>query len=198
MTFGTCGNARTAVLLEAPAERMGLSTDRGTDYRMDDKPYSELTYRVLGAAMRVHNALGPGLKEAFYQRALSLELENGGLGFEAEYSVEVELEGVRVGLLYLDHLVEGELIVEEKAFSHLLTDDEIAQVITYLCATYKKVGLLLNFGRHRLEYRRIFTPTSNVERWRERIRRYVWTPSEPSDPLIRSTNPLTVHPLGRR
>jgi GxxExxY protein len=162
---------------------------------MQDKPLADLTYRVIGAAMGVHNALGPGLKEAFYQRALSLEMEKSGLGFEPEYSVEVELEGVRIGLLYLDHLVEGELVVEEKAFSHLLTDDEKAQVITYLCATEKKVGLLLNFGRHRLEYKRIFTPTSNIERWRERIRRYVWIPRATHDPLIRSTNPLTDHPL---
>jgi GxxExxY protein len=162
---------------------------------MDDKPLSELTYRVIGAAMRVHNALGPGLKEAFYQRGLSLEMEKSGLAFEPEYSVEVELEGVRIGLLYLDHLVEGELVVEEKALSHLLTDDELAQVITYLCATEKKVGLLLNFGRHRLEYKQIFPPRNNVERWRERVRRYVWTPREPPNPLIRSANPLTVHPL---
>lgn len=162
---------------------------------MQDKPLADLTYRLIGAAMRVHNSLGPGLKEAFYQRALSLEMEKSGLGFEQEYSVEVELEGVRIGLLYLDHLVEGELVVEAKAISHLLTGDEIAQVITYLCAIEKKVGLLLNFGRHRLEYKRIFTPTSNIERWRERVRRYVWTPRDPPNPLIRSADLLTVNPL---
>jgi len=161
---------------------------------MRDKPLADMTYQVIGAAMRVHNALGPGLKEAFYQRALSLELEKTGLGFEPEFSVEVELDGVRIGLLYLDHLVEEALVVEVKALSHLMTDDEIAQVITYLCATEKKVGLLLNFGRHRLEYKRIFPPR-NIERWRERIRRYVWTPRQTPDPLIRSTNPLTVNPL---
>jgi len=182
------------LLVEAPSKRMSLSTDRRTDYRMQDKPLADMTYQVIGAAMRVHNALGPGLKEAFYQRALSLELEKTGLGFEPEYSIEVELEGVRIGLLYLDHLVEGELVVEEKALSHLLTDDEIAQIITYLCATEKKVGLLLNFGRHRLEYKRIFPPR-NIERWRERIRRYAWMPRQTPDPLIRSANPLTVHPL---
>jgi GxxExxY protein len=162
---------------------------------MQEKPLSDLTYRVIGAAMRVHNALGPGLKEAFYQRALSLEMEKGGLGFEPEHSVEIELDGVRIGLLYLDHLVEAELVVEEKALSHLLTDEEKAQVITYLCATEKKVRLLLNFGRHRLEYKRIFPPKNNIERWRERIRRYVCVARETPNPLIRSTNPLTVHPL---
>jgi GxxExxY protein len=158
---------------------------------MLEKPHTELTYRVIGAAMRVHNALGPGLKEAFYQRALSLQMGNAGLGVEPEYSGEVDVDGVWVGLLYFNHLVEGELVVEEKALSHLLTEDEIAQVITYLCATEKKVGLLLNFGRHRLEYKRIFPPRNNIDRWRERIHRYVWTPRQGPDPLIRSTNSLT-------
>ena len=156
---------------------------------MDEpKPLEDLTFRVIGAAMRVHNAIGPGLKEAVYQKALSLEMEKVGLSFEAEKPVTISVDGIEIGLLYLDHLVEGQLVVEEKAFSHLLTQEEIAQVITYLCATGLNVGLLLNFGRGRLEYKRIFPP-KNVERWRERITRYVWTPV-----ASRSVNPLT-HPL---
>jgi GxxExxY protein len=155
---------------------------------VEAKPLEDLTYRVIGAAMRVHNTLGPGLKEAAYQKALSLEMEGAGLSFEAERPVEIFVDGVSVGLLYLDHLVEEQLILEEKAFSHLLTNEEIAQVITYLCATRLNVGLLLNFGRRRLEYKRIFPP-KNVERWRERINRYIW---RPKDAL--SVNPLS-HPL---
>lgn len=150
----------------------------------EPKPLEALTYAVIGEAMSVHNKLGPGLKEAAYQKALSVEMEAAGLSFEAERPVEVLLDGTTVGLLYLDHLFEGQLVVEEKAFSHLLTNEEVAQVITYLCATGLQVGLLLNFGRRRLEYKRIFPP-KNVERWRERINRYVWKPDE-TYPLIRS------------
>lgn len=150
---------------------------------VDPKALEDLTYEVIGAAMRAHNKLGPGLKEAAYQRALSLEMEAAGLSFERERSVEIFLDGVSIGLLYLDHLVEGQLVVEEKAVSHLLTQEEIAQVITYLCATGLQVGLLLNFGRRRLEYKRILPP-KDVQRWRERINRYVWRPRESSD-LIR-------------
>ena len=152
------------------------------------KPLEDLTYKVIGAAMKVHNALGPGLKEAAYQKALSLEMEKTGLSFEAEKTVTISVDGAEIGLLYLDHLVEGQLVVEEKAFSHLLTQEEIAQVITYLCAASLNVGLPLNFGRRRLEYKRIFPPR-NVERWRERISRYVWKPQQ-----TLSANPLT-HPL---
>jgi GxxExxY protein len=152
------------------------------------KPLEDLTYTVIGCAMRVHNQLGAGLKEAAYQHALSLELEAAGLSFETERPVEIFLDGTSIGLLYVDHLVEGQLVVEEKAISHLLTNEEIAQVITYLCALEMDVGLLINFGRNRLEYKRIFPP-KDVTRWRERIRRYLWTPR---DQL--SVNPL-VHPL---
>lgn len=149
------------------------------------KPLEDLTYKVIGCAMRVHNALGPGLKEAMYQRALSVEMEHAGISFEEEYDVEIAVDGVSIGLLYLDHLVDGQLVLEEKAFSHLLTNEEIAQIITYLCATGNPVGLLLNFGRRQLEYKRIFPP-KNVARWKERISRYVWTPKDVSD------NPLPI------
>ena len=150
------------------------------------KPLEDLTYNVIGAAMSVHNALGPGLKEATYQRALSLEMEKAGLSFEAERAVTVSIDGSQVGLLYLDHLIEGQLVVEEKAISHLLTREEMAQVITYLCATGTQVGLLLNFGRRRLEYKRIFPP-KNVSRYRERINRYLSTPRQTV-----SVNPLPI------
>ncbi len=150
------------------------------------KPLEDLTYKVIGAAMSVHNALGPGLKEVAYQRALSLEMEKAGLSFEAEKAVTVSIDGSQVGLLYLDHLVDGQLVVEEKAFSHLLTREEIAQVITYLCATGTQVGLLLNFGRRRLEYKRIFPP-KNVSRYRERTNRYISRPRQTV-----SVNPLRI------
>ena len=150
------------------------------------KPLEDMTYKVIGAAMSVHNALGPGLKEAAYHRALSLEMERAGLSFETEKAVAVSIDGSQVGRLYLDHLVEGGLVVEEKARSHLLTKEEIAQVITYLCATGTQVGLLLNFGRRRLEYKRIFPP-KNVGCYRERINRYLATPRQTA-----SVNPLSI------
>jgi len=151
-------------------------------------PLEDLTYQVIGCAMRVHNQLGPGLKEAAYQHALSQELQAAGLSFETERPVEIFLDGTSIGLLYVDHLIERQLVVEEKAISHLLTNEEIAQVITYLCALELNVGLLINFGRNRLEYKRIFPP-KDVARWRERIHRYVWNPKATA-----SVNPL-AHPL---
>ncbi len=70
------------------------------------------------------------------------------------------------------------MIVEEKALSHLLTDEEVAQVITYLAAMGLQVGLLINFGRQRLEYRQILPP-KKLDEWQNRIRRYLWNPPRP-------------------
>jgi GxxExxY protein len=143
-----------------------------------DGPQQDVTYKIIGAAMNVHNALGPGLKEIAYHNAMSFELAKMRLGFEEERPVEIYVDGSSVGLLYLDHLVEGTVVVEEKAFSHLLTEEEGAQVITYLAATGFPVGVLVNFGRQRLQYRRILRPR-NLDEWQNRIRRYTWTPHRP-------------------
>jgi GxxExxY protein len=150
----------------------------------------DVTYKIIGAAMRVHNELGPGLKEAIYHRALSAALRDAGLAYEEEKPVRVELDGEFAGLLYLDEFVEDEVVVEVKALAHLLTQEEVAQVITYLAVTESKVGLLLNFGRPRLEYKRILPP-SKFEDWRNRVRRYLWRPDTSSErsksnPFIRS------------
>ena len=140
-----------------------------------DAPYSDITYKIIGAAMEVHNKLGPGHKESVYQKALSAKMLEAGLSFEEEKPFEIFIDDAAVGLLYLDHLVEGVVVVEEKAFSHLLTNEEVAQVITYLAATGLPVGLLLNFGRKRLEFKRIFPP-KKLEGWQDRIQRYLWKP----------------------
>jgi len=152
-----------------------------TDNRMAEEqsiPHRDLTYKIIGCAMAVHNQLGPGLKETVYHKALSANMLAAGLSFEEEKPVEIFLDGVSVGLLYLDEFVEECVVVEIKAVSHLMTREEMAQVITYLAAIGAPVGLLINFGRRSLEYKRILRPTK-LDVWRDRIRRYVWTPSRP-------------------
>lgn len=142
-----------------------------------DGPLQELTYRIIGAAMAAHNKVGPGLKESAYHHALTLELQEAGLSCQEEKAIEILLDGTSIGLLYLDLLVEGSVVVEVKAISHVLTDEELAQVITYLASTGLKAGVLINFGRKRLEYRRVLPPRK-LDAWRSRIRRYVWTPKK--------------------
>ncbi len=121
-----------------------------------DSTGNDLSYRIIGAAMNVHNLLGMGYKEEIYEVALEKELNNLGITATRQFPVPVEYESEQVALFYLDLLVEDQVVVEVKAFSHLLTNGERAQVINYLKASGVQIGLLFNFGRRKLEYKRIF------------------------------------------
>jgi GxxExxY protein len=138
-------------------------------------PHHDLTYRIIGAAMRVHTRLGPGLKERHYQRALTAELRKAGLQVSEEHHLEIYDGDTWLGRLYIDHWVEEKVVVEVEAFSHLLTNAEVAQVIGYLAATGAAVGLLINFGRKSLEYKRILPP-KKLDGWQRRIERFLWKP----------------------
>jgi GxxExxY protein len=121
-----------------------------------DSTGNDLTYRIIGLAMEVHNELGHGFKEEVYEKALEVKFNHAGIVPHRQYEVFVDFEGERVATFYLDFFAEQQVVVEVKAFSHQLTNDELAQVINYLKATGAQVALLFNFGRRRLEYRRVF------------------------------------------
>jgi len=140
-------------------------------------PFQDLTYKIIGCAMTVHGELGPGLREGIYQRALAVQMTRAGLSHVEEKGREVFLDGVSVGQLYLDHVVEGSVVVEVKALRHQLTNNELGQVITYLAATGYSVGLLLNFAGKSLECRRVLPPRK-LDEWHKHIRRYTWQPGK--------------------
>jgi GxxExxY protein len=122
-----------------------------------DATGNDLTYRIMGMAMEVHNEIGYGFKEEVYEKAMEVKLNHAGIDeVNRQYEVFVEFEGEQVAAFYLDLFPNKQVIVEIKAFSHQLTNDELAQIINYLKATGAPVGLLFNFGRRRLEYRRVF------------------------------------------
>ena len=124
---------------------------------MTSAPHEDLTYRIVAAAMHVHNKLGSGFNEALYDRAMHVALEMQGLGFEPQKAVEIFFEDAAVGLYYLDFLVEGKVVVELKALPEL-NSSHLAQTITYLTGTGCRVGLLINFGTSKLEWRRVYPP----------------------------------------
>ncbi len=144
-------------------------------------PFQDLTYKIIGASMAIHGRLGPGLKEDHYHRALAAELRENGLFVSEEHYVEISDRDEWLGRLYLDILVEESVIVETKACNHLLGNEEVAQVICYLAATGYKVGVLLNFGRNRLQYKRILPPRV-VQGWQDRIQRFLWRPRDLIEP----------------
>lgn len=112
------------------------------------------TYAIIGAAMRVHRELGCGFLEAVYQEAMQVELRGLGLPFESQREFHVRYRGRPLDGRYRADLVcYGHVLVELKALQRL-TGTEEAQVINYLKAAKLRLGLLINFGRPSLEYRR--------------------------------------------
>jgi len=124
-------------------------------------PWTDLTYKIIGLAMQVHNELGSGHREAVYHDAMAVKLSQAGLNFEDEPYIPVTLDdGTVVGGNRPDHLVERTVIVEYKARFHLMTKDDQAQVIGYFTALHEcPVALFINFGRPRLEYHRLLPPS---------------------------------------
>lgn len=116
--------------------------------------HSEITGKVIGAAMLVHSTLGNGFQEVIYQRALAIEMAKCGLSFQREMEMSIFYDGQHIGTRRVDFLVEDKVMVELKALT-MMEDVHLAQVINYLEAYQLSVGLLLNFGAKRLEYRRI-------------------------------------------
>src|SRR5215510_5688485 len=115
----------------------------------------DLCGQVIGAAMRVHSALGAGYLESVYQNALILELQKLGLKIDEERPITVRYDGQVVGFFTADLLVNDSLIVELKA-NQLLAKAHEVQLVNYLVATGINEGLLLNFGAERLEYKKKF------------------------------------------
>ena len=106
----------------------------------------ELTGKIIGAAIEVHQTLGPGLLESAYQTCLAREFTLRQIPFEKEKALPVEYKGVQLDCGYrLDFLVADEVIVELKAVETLLPIHD-AQLLTYLKLTGCKVGLLINFN----------------------------------------------------
>ena len=120
----------------------------------DPKEY-DLSGQVIGAAMKVHSALGPGFLESVYQNPLICELQKGGMKAEAGRAISVRYDGQTVGAFTADLLVNDCLIVELKATESLSKAHKV-QLVNYLVATGIDEGLLLNFGAERLEYKNKF------------------------------------------
>ena len=129
-----------------------MSLEVGEDF--EQFPHKEVTNAIIGAAFEVHNELGYGFLERVYQRALQVELIRRGLSAEIEKRIQVTYKGAVVGDYEADLFVNDCAIVEIKVAPQYDKRDE-AQLLNELKATGIKVGLLLNFGRNKLEHRRL-------------------------------------------
>ena len=116
--------------------------------------YSELTSKIIGCAMTVHNTLGNGFQEVIYQRALEIEMSLEGLAFNREFEMPIFYREQQIGTRRVDFLVEGIVSVELKAITKL-EDVHFAQAINYLEAYNLEIGLLINFGETSLNFKRL-------------------------------------------
>ena len=111
-----------------------------------EKTKDPLSYKIIGCAMEVYNALGPGLLEAAYEKALIHELQLSGLSVASQVPVEMNYKGVNLGEgLRLDLLIEDSIVVELKSVEEL-KPIHYQQLLTYLKLTDKRIGLLINFN----------------------------------------------------
>jgi GxxExxY protein len=122
---------------------------------------SELTGKIIGCAMEVHRQMGNGFQEVIYQRALAIEMDLQKLSYEREKEIPLQYKGVDIGTRRADFFVAEKIMVEIKAVKEL-EDVHLAQAINYLEAYRMEVGLLINFGNTKLQFKRVMKPARKI------------------------------------
>lgn len=117
--------------------------------------YKELSYKIIGAAIEVHKELGHGFLESVYDEAFRVELERINLKYEYQKEIEIFYKGRKLQKKFrVDYLVEDSVIIENKATNGIDEVDE-AQIHNYLKVSELRLGIIINYGRPSLEYKRI-------------------------------------------
>ena len=116
--------------------------------------YEKITYKIIACAMEVHNQLGNGFQEVIYQRALSIELNLNNIDHIREQEMKIYYKNEFIGTRRVDFLVNGNISVEIKAVKEL-DDVHLAQALNYLETYNLQVGLLINFGSNKLQFKRL-------------------------------------------
>jgi GxxExxY protein len=115
--------------------------------------YKELTEKIIGCAYRVYNKMGFGYLESVYEKCMLIELRKAGFDIESQKPIRVQYDGEVVGDFIADILVNDTVILELKSVRKLVEAHEV-QLVNYLVATGKPVGLLINFGETRVAVKR--------------------------------------------
>jgi GxxExxY protein len=131
--------------------------------------YEKEVYAIIGAAMIVHNELGSGFLEAVYQEALEIEFSLKDIPAQREVPLQIYYKDALLSKYYIaDFLCFNKIIIEIKALSKLSTEHQ-AQVLNYLKATGLQLGVLINFGQPKLEFKRIISEHSRNSRTDEEV-----------------------------
>lgn len=121
---------------------------------MIDILYKELSYKIIGLAMEVHRELGYGFLEKVYENALIVLFEENKLKIEQQKEIIIKFHEKEIGNYISDLLVEDKVIIELKVATKI-KDIHKAQVANYLKATGKRLGIIINFGKEKLEFERV-------------------------------------------
>ncbi|NIS37922.1 GxxExxY protein [Candidatus Saccharibacteria bacterium] len=115
--------------------------------------HKELTEKIIGCAYRVYNKMGSGFLESVYEKCLLIELKKAGLEVQAQHPITVFYDDEIVGEYVADIIVEDKVILELKSVRQVIIAHEL-QMVNYLTATHKDVGLIINFGEEKVEVKR--------------------------------------------
>jgi GxxExxY protein len=131
---------------------LSFTSEPSTDHSVD---LNDITYEIIGACMKVHNAIGKGFLEAVYMDCLSIEFNLRNINYEKEKKFDIIYEGIRIPHSYrADFVIENRIILEIKAQQNVI-EENIKQTLNYLAVSKCKIGLLINFGENSLKYKRV-------------------------------------------
>jgi GxxExxY protein len=116
--------------------------------------FKDLSYKIVKTLFDVHNSLGPGFSENIYEKALIEELKNQGLKFSNQKVINITYNNKTIGVHKLDFVIEDKIVLEIKAQMDLLPV-HLAQLRSYLKSGGYKLGILANFGKEKVEYKRV-------------------------------------------
>jgi GxxExxY protein len=119
-----------------------------------DLVYPELSYQITGILFEIFKQLGSGYQEKYYQRAIALELKKHSLRYQEQVSVPLQYKGDKIGNYFLDFLIGGKIILEIKKSKHF-SKKNIEQIYAYLKATGLRLGILANFTKDGVTFKRI-------------------------------------------
>ncbi len=122
--------------------------------------FESLTEKIIGCAYQVYNKMGYGFLESVYEKCMLIELRKAGLKSEYQKPITVQYDGEVVGQFVADIFVEDTIIIELKSVKTIAKAHEV-QLVNYLVATGKDVGLLINFGEQKVEVKRKVRVLSN-------------------------------------
>lgn len=125
---------------------------------MENFPLKNETYEIIGTCMEVQRTLGYGFSEVIYKDAMEIEFISNNFLFRREDELSVLYKGkILKHRFFADFICNNQIIVEVKSCDKGITDDHVAQILNYLRVSEKSIGLMVNFGKRRLEYKRFIS-----------------------------------------